>query len=151
MPDIPSGPCLSLPCDFLNKYPHLTDILRGKGLPDICSEEWIAIVSYFDSGKAIRGDRILFANYLKANQKSFNIRLDRDLKGRHNGRVPESAKINQKRQKKNGGHGGDGAEVGTPFQALITASGGAVNGVRAGYPDATDGARRCTTVRRPLL
>ena len=90
-------PSLSLPYDFLNKYPHLPDILRGKGLPDICSEEWIAIVLYFDSGKAKRGDRTLFAEYLKTSQSSFNSRLDRDLQGQHKGVVHESAKINQKR------------------------------------------------------
>ena len=82
-------PSLSLPYDFLNKYPHLPDTLRGKGLPasdrDICSEdsEWIAKVLYFDSGKAKRGDRTLFAEYLKTSQSSFNSRLDRDLQGQH--------------------------------------------------------------------
>ena len=60
-------PSLSLPYDFLNRYPHLPDImiLRGKGLPDICSEEWIAIVLYFDSGKAKRGDRSIIVLYLQ--------------------------------------------------------------------------------------
>ena len=97
--ECPSSPGLP-PCFSRADHPNiLWKDLKGKGLPDSSSIEWLAIVSIFERSPA-KKDKREIADFLCAPLHSFTRRLHLDLKRRNNGNLPHGARlIKEKRQK----------------------------------------------------
>ena len=126
---------------------------RSEHLPGPFTPEWESIVSYFDLGAGSFSEKSEIARYFRTSPSIFTQKLNRDLKARNGGVLPDAARMKRKRRIK------DESSSKVPnFPASVAAAGVTVGysevssgKAKRGYPDAADGARRCATVHRPLL
>jgi hypothetical protein len=76
--------------------------MRGKGLPDTWTNEWMVIVNLFQEGNGHRNDQTelnTFFHGVHANHRTYNAlneRLRWELKRRGNGKINDCARINKK-------------------------------------------------------
>lgn len=103
-----------------------------ENLPGPFTPEWESIVSYFELGAGSFSEKSEIARYFRTSASIFIQRLNRDLKARHGGVLPDAARMQRKRRIK------DEYSSKVPnFPASVAAA-----GVTVGYSEVSDGALR---------